>query len=199
DYIGYIEHRLKYKVILPNLRDKSEGWLASGHQESFLLANMEKCKYTFYANLFYQHFLRPACGNCKYANLDRCGDITVGDCWGIEKEYPSFNDGDAGVNLVLVNSLGGQRLFDSVSKSLDVMNIQNENWWIQPNLLRPSTLSPNYDAFWDEYRKYGFRYVLRKYVFVKQKQEKIKLFIWNALKVVRLEKLFQRLYHGFLR
>ncbi len=81
----------------------------------------KELKKPFYShrNYYYQYFLsgdifRKSCYSCKYANLNRPGDITLGDFWGIEKMNPSFNTYN-GCSLVIVNNENGQKAFETIS------------------------------------------------------------------------------------
>ena len=44
---------------------------------------------------------RRSCFNCQYAKLERGADITIGDFWGGEKDFPDY---DKGVNVILANN-----------------------------------------------------------------------------------------------
>ena len=52
--------------------------------------------------------------------------MTMGDYWGIGKYHPEF-DVKAGVSAVLVNSVHGEELFDSVRDQLRISVTQAEN------------------------------------------------------------------------
>lgn len=69
-------------------------------------------------NYYYSYFLsseiyRHSCYACPYANLQRQGDITLGDFWGVEAlklPVDSYN----GCSLVIINTEKGNRVFDSL-------------------------------------------------------------------------------------
>lgn len=54
---------------------------------------------------------RRCCYKCPYARLERVGDITIGDYWGIESVHPDFFDG-RGVSAVLLNTEKGESFFN---------------------------------------------------------------------------------------
>lgn len=96
---------------------------------------------------------RPACYACSFTSLDRVGDYTLGDFWGIERVKPGLDDG-CGVSLVLQSQLvaapslsGGEceRLFAE-----SAINAQ------QPALSRPHALSSARRRFWSQYATGGF-------------------------------------------
>lgn len=73
-------------------------------------------------NLYMQGFvndfyLRPSCYECKFKGLNRQGDITLADFWGVDKIKSDLYD-EKGVSLILVNSQKGLELFEKVKKNI---------------------------------------------------------------------------------
>ena len=58
-------------------------------------------------------YLRPSCYCCRCKNGVSRSDLTIADFWGIGSLMPDFDD-DKGVGLVLVNSIKGKSVFDSL-------------------------------------------------------------------------------------
>lgn len=161
DYLAYVEKKTGSIAVSVNFRDKeSFGW--HDHKESFTFQDKKICRST-YTILFNKHIMfRPSCGVCHYTNFQRPGDLTIGDFWNLEKYNPSFNADDKGVSLLLVNTAKGQSLFNAIEKKVN--HIQSDcKQCLQPNLQHPSVLSPLSASFENEYSKYGFIYVAKKY------------------------------------
>ena len=59
--------------------------------------------------------LSSQCLDCKYQGNKRYGDITIGDCWGIDR-FDSTIDHQFGVSAIIVNNEKGQELVSTVSK-----------------------------------------------------------------------------------
>lgn len=58
-------------------------------------------------------FLRPSCYRCPYTSMNRTGDFTLGDFWGLRpEELPEQQE--KGVSLLLVNTAHGSHLFDQL-------------------------------------------------------------------------------------
>ena len=58
-------------------------------------------------------FLRPSCHRCAYTSMNRPGDFTLGDFWGLRPdELPEQQE--RGVSLLLVNTPHGSHLFDQL-------------------------------------------------------------------------------------
>ena len=95
------------------------GWSCSGALviDDKKNGTIEKPFY-YHENYYYQFFLqgdiyRKSCYTCKYANLNRPGDITLGDFWGVEKlklPLDTYN----GCSLVIVNSEKGRSWIERV-------------------------------------------------------------------------------------
>ncbi|MBQ8839875.1 MAG: polysaccharide pyruvyl transferase family protein [Clostridia bacterium] len=60
--------------------------------------------------------VRDSCSSCPYAQINRVGDITLGDFWGIKDIEPKYTDGH-GTGLVLVNNKKGNELIKLAKKA----------------------------------------------------------------------------------
>ena len=161
DYLDYIRGKYRATVQKAVFRDKSLGW--DTHCESFILSSGKKVISRDYTDLFYAHLMfRPSCSNCRFANVNRVSDITLGDFWGVERVDRNFDD-NKGVSLVLVSSPKGEALFESATAQLETIACDVRRC-IQPTLVRPSAPSPRREEFWECYRKNGFAQTLRKFV-----------------------------------
>lgn len=159
-YLKWIENRRLRKVSAVDFRDKRFGWRS--HYETVYLGR-QRYSAPYFRILFYKHYiLRPSCYVCPFASLDRSGDITIGDAWGIQRTASRFND-DRGCSLVFLNSERGRELFDSVADTIDAEEIDINNF-IQPNLKQPSFRPQDREQFWEAFQQGGFPAVCRKYV-----------------------------------
>lgn len=160
DYLEYLETRYKSKIVKACLRDKRYGW--HGAKETFKFENgKEITKQTSNRLYFSGISMRESCANCKFTNLKRVGDITVGDFWGIPKESPYEKD-KKGFSLALINSSKGLELFNNVKEKF-IVEESNTTDCLQPQLQYPSKISPQHDAFVKDYSVDGFLYVAKKY------------------------------------
>ena len=50
---------------------------------------------------------RPSCAACPFTEVHP-SDITMGDCWGVEKLLPGFADDDRGCSILLANTPAGE-------------------------------------------------------------------------------------------
>ena len=137
-YISFIEKKRNLKIENFIFRDKTNGWDLKGKAIGY--KNRKKVSIDIYNNTssYYHYFLtgmiyRQNCYTCKYAQKDRAGDITLGDFWGIEKEYPELlieNEGifdiKKGISCVLVNTTKGKELLTSVRDKLNIEKVDYE-------------------------------------------------------------------------
>lgn len=65
--------------------------------------------------------MKKACYNCKYKNMDRVGDITMGDYHTISKEKPFLRKRiSKGVSLIIINTEKGNKFFNLVSDRFEL-------------------------------------------------------------------------------
>lgn len=103
---------------LLSLRFRSKkyvGWSCGGE----LLSENGKNRPFYNSNNYYYHYFlngdiyRQSCYICRYANIDREGDFTLGDFWGIEKLKTDLNTYD-GCSLVIVNNKKALNVFSQL-------------------------------------------------------------------------------------
>ncbi len=117
---------------------------------------------------YYRFFLnrignRPSCFNCQFADYKREGDLSVGDFWNATEADFSF-DISHGVNEVLVNSVKGKELFESICGGAHCQKVSQQKAW-QPHLEYPTQQPSNYENFWEEYTTSDDReQVMKKYL-----------------------------------
>ena len=114
-----------------------------------------------YTALFYSHLChRQACYSCQFAAMTRYSDITIGgflDLDMLNEEYIPP------VSMVLINTRKGKEWFDAVKRNARVEKCGKRSFKNQPCLERPISLPFFRENFWNEYRKYGLEFCIRKY------------------------------------
>lgn len=159
DYIAYFNKKYGCKIERINFKDKRDCWK---RPQSFAYCGEREISIADYTDLFYsQCILREGCYKCKFASTQRVGDITLGDCWGIEKNMPDFYD-HFGVSIVLVNTEKGRRIFEQIKKTVEWRSVDLKDY-LQHNLVKPTAPSPQRSAFIRDYNRFGIRFVLFKY------------------------------------
>ena len=106
-------------------------------------------------------FLRPACHRCPYASLNRPGDFTLGDLWGLEPgELPE--ERPKGLSLLLVNTSHGSHIFDQLRLSRRPFDLEQAVRG-NPQLDHPTAPAKNRAAFFAAYEREPFDQVARRF------------------------------------
>ena len=113
-YLEYQEQRYNSSIKQIFFRDKTYGW--KDYSINVKFDNNDEYKNIFKNDYFMKLFLkdislRPSCYDCKFKDINRVSDITLGDCWGIENYMPDMDD-DKGTSVVLLHSEKGVNLFN---------------------------------------------------------------------------------------
>lgn len=104
-------------------------------------------------------FLRPSCHRCAYTNLNRPGDFTLGDFWGLRAdELPEQQE--KGVSLLLVNTPHGSYLFDQLDLGRQAFPVERAVAG-NPRLAVPLAAPPDRAAFFAAYALKPFEQVRR--------------------------------------
>lgn len=166
-YVEFIEKRYGKKLSFYSFRDKSlSGW--RGYSAKLTFEDGTELSHNDITGSFIELFrydvcLRPSCTNCNFTSINRQGDITIGDFWGIENVMPAISD-NKGISAVMINTEKGKQLFDSVSESINKYPCTQEDIAKrQPNLFRSSSYSNKAEAFKQDLKSMPFDKVLKKY------------------------------------
>ncbi|SES80168.1 Coenzyme F420 hydrogenase/dehydrogenase, beta subunit C-terminal domain [[Clostridium] polysaccharolyticum] len=115
-YVKYLEDKFGSKVTNVTFRQKKNGWQA--HQTSMVVEfqDREPLRVVNRSNNYYRIFAndyiaRESCTSCRFTYLNRAGDVTIGDFWGIQEIHPEMYD-NQGASFVLINNKRGQELWD---------------------------------------------------------------------------------------
>ena len=109
-----------------------------------------------YASLFSKRLIfRESCFFCKFASQQRCADITIGDCWGVEHIAPECMD-QYGVSQIWLNTDAGKELWDKVEYKFDSRKCTlRELLPYNTVLSKPADKPDEYGEFWELYKKRG--------------------------------------------
>lgn len=194
DYLGS-----KYgKIVYYSFRDKTKfGWGNWGnfvfqdkkcrkHKKAFVVAS------DYYYSLYFKECnFRESCYQCKYATIPRIGDVTLGDCWGVE-HIDVKADLKNGVSLILVNNEKGKELLSLISPNGSLTPIDVEIMTkYNGTIVRPSKRPNERDTFYCDFKKYGFEDAARLYCKVRKR---IPISRYFPTKLKNKLKKFLRLY-----
>lgn len=164
EHINFLERKKKEKVVDYKFRPKKWGWHNS---KNIIIFDSGKEYYNgaysnLYQSLYYSRIVaRPSCNNCQYASLYRQGDISIGDCQGIERVKPDFDCFD-GASLVIVNTKLGQVCLEKIKDRL-ILESLDINDALQPPLKAHGKESSYSERFYKNYFKLGYEKAIKQY------------------------------------
>lgn len=117
-YVSYLEKKFGSKVTHVTFRQKKNGWQA--HQTSMVVdfKDREPLRVVNRTNNYYRIFAndliaRESCTNCRFTRLNRAGDITIGDFWGVQDIHPEMYD-NQGTSFLMIHNARGLELWNQV-------------------------------------------------------------------------------------
>ena len=162
-HLHFLAKNLHTKIKNYKFRPKKWGWHV--HREIVCGEKREyhSTPYTdLWRDMYYSRVItRPSCNNCPYASLNRVGDITYGDCRGVDKVLPDFGSYE-GVTLAIVNTEKGRDVFQKIADRLVYQSI-NVDDVLQPPLRQSPAPNKKSDAFFSDYAALGYKKTIRKY------------------------------------
>lgn len=152
-YLEWLGKKNHGEIIYYGFRDKDvAGWSCGGKVR---IKTKTKTKtIEGFCDPYYHQFLicgtyRESCYVCPFAkSTERIGDITMGDFWGTDKDYPDIPAKD-GISLCSVNTEQGKRLFELVKDRFNVYDCpKNETLKINIAYNHPSARLKSRDSIY---------------------------------------------------
>lgn len=161
-YVKYLESRHGGRMTDFSFRDKRNK--DNGHTCSYVIDGKEYAE-SLHRNLyckmyFTNYILRPSCHECKFCTVERAGDFTIGDFWGIEKVRPEMDDG-MGTSVVIAHTDKAKKVWEEVKKGADWFECREEEV-LQPRLNSPTGVAKRRRDFMRLYRLLPFERFLDK-------------------------------------
>ena len=151
--------KLKDVIQNINFRSKENGW--KNYHVAIEYKNGERESTPFYQNMYMNAFLsdfslRPSCFACP-AKLDNMqGDITLADCWGIDKLKPEIDD-DKGCGLIFIHNPLVWKQYDEVNRVVKYPLGLSDVVKYNPMITVSATVSINRALFFDLLSKIGLK------------------------------------------
>lgn len=140
-------------------------------------------------DLYYMAFndnlcFRDSCFTCTYSTYKRCGDITLGDFWGLGQKIPFNYNANGNVSVVLVNTHKGRQLMELAKDSYIVVERTLEEAIAGNHNLNSPSVSVNHKKFVALYDKSDIRVALKKSLLLRRiKAPFIPLVQWILKKI----------------
>jgi coenzyme F420-reducing hydrogenase beta subunit len=174
DYKNFIQSQEKMELFDVRFRCKKSSWIffnitLKGYVEK--TGKIQTYRGEYYKDIYIRgflrdYFLRPSCHECKFTTIKRTADFTIADWWGYKRSKgESRNFEKKGVSLLFINTSKGEDILSKIEgkMSLRERTIQ-EALATNSSLQSPFPASPQRNAFWDDYNKYGFEFCAKKYM-----------------------------------
>ena len=155
----YIQDSYGNNILKYEFRDKTYGWNPVTTKVTFkdgaiLLIN--KAYQSDYQRVYHNHTMCPYhCENCKYQNVPKIGDITIGDFWWIDK-HDSLIDTQKGVSAVLINNDKGNGWFNRISDCEGIKKEAPLEWLSGNGNYKGNWAGAQRDLFYEMILKKGF-------------------------------------------
>ena len=107
-------------------------------------------------------FLRPACHSCPYMTCDRVGDLSLGSCRSLPKDFAP-EEQRKGISLLLVNSVKGAHMFDLLPLKKEKRPL-SEAAAANAALSSPPLPAEDRAAFFDAFSRQSFQQVREKFL-----------------------------------
>lgn len=129
-YMEYLENKVDAQISDFRFRDKSRGWgfcvKATINRNNQIKEKIIPSDLSSYYSYFLSWSIsRESCYSCYFASEKRIADMTIGDFNGIQIVHPEMLlqhggvfDENMGVSCVLLNSINGKRMFDSIKNDI---------------------------------------------------------------------------------
>ncbi len=159
EYLKNQEKAFSSQACFASFRDKSTGWKSYSYRIKFL-NNREYLKENHkdaYSKAFVQNIsLRKSCYACRFKNVNRPSDITMGDLWGIKNILPHITD-DKGVSLAFIQSEKGRELLKQIEDSLWLQEVSSDLAIANNSAMVKSVYEHNFrDYFFENLGKQDF-------------------------------------------
>ena len=195
-YLDTFEERYGSPVVYSKSQSKERGW--RDLVQKVTLANGKSYYELKDENYFVKGYLnknaycRPACYDCQFKGFPRIADITIGNCWAIDKIDEAM-DKNLGTSLIMINSQKGSAYFENVKPRLNFIQTSYDSICRDnPTLtkqLNPSSIDRK--SFFEDLDKMTFSEVALKYFGVSKKEESKKR-LRNALRALYMIMKFTR-------
>ena len=183
-----IEH---YCNDITKLKDLRFRWKNPDHPKSnsgFFLYLKKSCGSKLFSSNYDPYFasfmrgdsFRMSCYQCKYANLKRVGDITIGD-FDSHNEYPNFHPGE-GKSTVIINTSNGMSLWEQSKNLFDFIEIDlKKEAEVNHQLSHPFGKTAARDYIYRDLIKMSFSSFRKRYAKPSTRQQKFLFMLQTRL------------------
>lgn len=187
-YVEYQEKKYNSKIIEVHFRNKTYGY----HSGTMKIVFENGKKYYGSARVDYmlKSFFkeissRPSCYECHFKCKNHNSDITIYDCWSIEKLKSDLVDDDLGYTNIIVNSDKGKNFLNNILDNFEIYKVDLEKQILYDGIMVEKSAVPNVNR--DEYyvglNKFGIEKNVKTYINISRKDyliEKLKYILYKT-------------------
>lgn len=191
-YLCEYQKRLGKQLTYIDFRNKKYGWgktgIAKFGNKEMLITPENSSYYSFFME---SEISRENCYLCPYANLNRVGDLTVGDYWGVTEfsrdliEKNNLSE-EKGISCLIVNNKNGRELLKKFSGNILLLQIDVLKATIYNTQLRePARHTSKRKWIMETFADKGYapiEKVFQRQLFIKLCKKKIKQIIPKSIK-----------------
>lgn len=127
-YLEWQGKRSGGRVTQSFFRNKEHGW--KKYALELLFDNSGRYVKIHGEDIFMQMFLeniclRPSCHECRFKDLNRGSDLTIGDAWGVELVDPEMDD-DKGTSVIITHSPKGEGILEEILPDIRMHKVDVE-------------------------------------------------------------------------
>lgn len=158
---------LEPEMHLVSFRRKDRGKIEFGfgimNKDKYLISWSPSYMDSFMTGFLSGVFFRENCFSCPYASHDRCGDVTLADCWGVDAGSEMTDR--KGLSAILINTESGRCMFERAEKDIVAERMDVEAIWRSNGQFnRPFARPEEYEGFIRMCEKSGYAQACRKYM-----------------------------------
>lgn len=197
-YVEFQEKRYNSKIMQVSFRNKTYGYHSGTMKLVFENGKVYygSARVDYMLKSFFKEISsRPSCYNCKFKSKNHISDFTIYDCWSIEKLNASIKDDDLGYTNIIVNSLKGKKILDTIKNQFEIYPVELDKQIKYDGIMVEKSAVPNEKRafYYLGLNENGIEKNVKTYINVTKKDyiiEKVKIILYktkilNFLKKIR--------------
>jgi len=188
EYVKYQEDKYNSKIKNVYFRNKTYGYhsgtmklVFENGKEYYGSARVDYMLKSFFSEIS----SRPSCYDCRFKTRNHISDITIYDCWSIEKLKKDIKDNDLGYTNIIVNSEKGNALLDKIKDKFEIHTVDIDEQIKYDGIMVEKSATPNIkrSEYYEGLNKDGIDKNAKKYINVTKKDyivEKTKSLLYKT-------------------
>lgn len=173
-YVEFQEKKYKSKIKEVYFRNKTYGYhsgtmklVFENGKEYYGSARVDYMLKSFFSEIS----SRPSCYECKFKSKTHNSDITIYDCWNIQRLNPDIKDDDKGYTNIMVNTMNGKNVLNTISDKFDIYKVDIDEQIKNDGIMVENSAIPNKNRkeYYTNLNKVGLERNINQYIKVSLK------------------------------